>query len=173
MSFRRSVSIIDITSYDPSEWPAPVEVNVTGLSGVYVPEDPEPEFVSISDDNIAVVTLQENNAIVLIDIENQSVIDSFTAGSVNLVNIDTQDDGQILPVESKSNVVREPDGVTWMGQDYFATANEGDMLGGSRGFTIFNKGELRHRSIIFVSLLSTLNMAWLFSLFASRLRWNC
>ena len=30
---------------------------------------------------------------------------------------------------------------TWIQGGYFATANEGDMIGGSRGFTIFDSGE--------------------------------
>lgn len=32
---------------------------------------------------------------------------------------------------------REPDAVTWVGAR-IATANEGDLVGGSRGFSIFN-----------------------------------
>jgi hypothetical protein len=29
--------------------------------------------------------------------------------------------------------------IAWIGTDYFATADEGDLDGGSRGFTIYNK----------------------------------
>lgn len=47
----------------------PHVIDVTGLFGVDIPEDPEPEFVSINENNIAVVTLQENNGLVLIDLE--------------------------------------------------------------------------------------------------------
>jgi len=44
-------------------------------------------------------------------------------------------------------VPREPDGVTWMGNDYFATADEGDFIGGSRGFTIFTaQGDIVYTS---------------------------
>ena len=34
---------------------------------------------------------------------------------------------------------REPDSVAWIDADHFATANEGDMDGGSRGWTIFRQ----------------------------------
>lgn len=34
---------------------------------------------------------------------------------------------------------REPDAVKWIDDNHFATANEGDMDGGSRGWTIFHK----------------------------------
>lgn len=44
-------------------------VGMTGLFDVNFPEDPEPEFVSINENNMAVVTLQENNALVLINLE--------------------------------------------------------------------------------------------------------
>ena len=36
-------------------------------------------------------------------------------------------------------VPREPDAVTWIDDTHFATANEGDMDGGSRGWTIFSQ----------------------------------
>lgn len=40
-------------------------------------------------------------------------------------------------VNSASNIRREPDAVTWV-DSRIATANEGDLVGGSRGFSIFN-----------------------------------
>jgi len=43
------------------------------------------------------------------------------------------------PLVPVAQVPREPDGVTWMGTEYFATADEGDLHGGSRGFTIFSR----------------------------------
>ncbi len=122
----------------PSSWKKHV-VDVTGLSGVGIPEDPEPEYVAVNRDNIAVVTLQENNAIVLIDCETREVINSFTAGTVDLSYIDTEEEGVIDQSSSLTAVPREPDGVTWINKKYFATADEGDMDGGSRGFTIFDK----------------------------------
>jgi hypothetical protein len=87
---------------------------------------------------VGVVTFQENNAIALIDLETLEVLSSFTAGTVDLVNIDTEEEGIIDQYSSLDDVPREPDGVTFMGNDYFATADEGDLYGGSRGFTIFN-----------------------------------
>jgi len=54
-----------------NDW-EPNVVDVTGLDGVLFPEDPEPEFVSINSNNVAVITLQENNALVLIDLEVSS-----------------------------------------------------------------------------------------------------
>jgi hypothetical protein len=68
---------------DLSAWESHI-VDVTGLVGVDIPQDPEPEFVSINENNMAVVTLQENNALVLIDLEvreteiiNYSLINSY------------------------------------------------------------------------------------------------
>ncbi len=51
----------------PLAWGPPGVVNLTGLSA-YAPEDPEPEFVDINDRNEAVVTLQENNHVVIVDL---------------------------------------------------------------------------------------------------------
>lgn len=131
------VVVIDSKTKHPRNWRKNV-VDVTGLPGVGIPEDPEPEYVDVNGDNVAVVTLQENNAIVLIDLATLNVTNSFTAGTVDLENIDTEEEGVIDQTSSLEAVPREPDGVTWINTMYFATADEGDMDGGSRGFTIFD-----------------------------------
>ena len=132
------VVVIDSSNSDPSSWTKDI-IDVTDLEGVGIPEDPEPEFVSVNEDNIAVVTMQENNAIVLIDLETKTVIRSFSAGTVDLENIDTEEEGVIDQTSSLTNVPREPDGVVWISNNVFVTADEGDMDGGSRGFTVFSK----------------------------------
>ncbi|MCG8441274.1 MAG: esterase-like activity of phytase family protein, partial [Caulobacterales bacterium] len=131
------VVVVDIADADPANWTT-TNVDVTGLADV-APEDPEPEYIDINDDNVAVVTLQENNHIVLIDLATAGVTADFTAGAGDLAQVDAteEDPALILQTESLAGVVREPDGVTWINNAYFATADEGDMDGGSRGFTVF------------------------------------
>ncbi|CAJ1961319.1 unnamed protein product [Cylindrotheca closterium] len=130
------LQIVDCSSEDPTEWTA-TKVEMTGLDGVLYNSDPEPEFVSINSDNIAVVTLQENNGLVLVDLANAEIMESFSAGTTTVTNVDiTEED--IIEQNGSVTVPREPDGVTWIGTEYFATADEGDLDGGSRGFTIFD-----------------------------------
>ncbi|TPV97005.1 MAG: esterase-like activity of phytase family protein [Myxococcales bacterium FL481] len=133
--------IIDSSDADPANWAptATSPVDMTGLAG-YGPTDPEPEYVDINADNIAVVTLQENNHIVLVDVTNGQVTADFTAGTVDLTQVDVIEEEPALIDLSGSvdGVAREPDGVSWIGTDRFATADEGDLFGGSRGFTIFD-----------------------------------
>lgn len=131
--------VVDLTAAAPASWTLR-DVNLTGIATLY-PADPEPEFVDINADNIAVVTLQENNHIALVDLVTATVATHFTAGTVDMVNVDLTDNrpAVIKPFEVKNAQPREPDGVTWINKDYFATANEGDLNGGSRGFTVFNK----------------------------------
>lgn len=119
----------------PENWTLST-VGLTGLSA-FAPEDPEPEYVSINRFNVAAVTLQENNHIALVDLPTAQVIHHFPAGTVNLENVDTEDDGLLDPVGSLSDVPREPDAVAWLG-NWMVTANEGDLFGGSRGFSIFD-----------------------------------
>jgi hypothetical protein len=135
--------IVNSSSATPSAWTAS-DVNLTGLASLYS-ADPEPEYVDINSDNIAVVTLQENNHIVLVNLVTGTVVRHFTAGTVDLVNVDLTDDrpAVIKPTETQTGRMREPDGVSWINTEYFATANEGDLNGGSRGFTVFNtKGDV-------------------------------
>jgi hypothetical protein len=129
--------VVDLSGA-PSTWTT-TDVDLTGLDGAVEPTDPEPEFVDINSDNVAVVTLQENNAIAIVDLATATVMNSFSAGTVDLTQIDaTEEDAWISQTESLSDVPREPDGVTWLSTEYFVTADEGDWNGGSRGFTVFN-----------------------------------
>lgn len=113
-------------------------VDLTGLAEVGG-DDPEPEYVSINEDNRVAVTLQENNHIVIVDLATGDVTSHFSAGSVDLENVDLTDDGQVALTESAADVPREPDAVTWLDSDYLVTANEGDMDGGGRGVTVFDR----------------------------------
>ena len=85
-----SVDIVDIAAADPASW-AVRNVALTGLATLF-PEDPEPEYVDINADNIAVVTLQENNHLVLIDLTDGSIVNHFSAGAVDLNGVDTREE---------------------------------------------------------------------------------
>jgi hypothetical protein len=112
--------------------------DVTGLAEVG-PSDPEPEFVDVNGLGETVVTLQENNHLVVLDRDGK-VVSHFSAGSVTLENVDLTDErGALRFTETQADRKREPDAVKWIDDDHFATANEGDYEGGSRGWTIFNK----------------------------------
>ncbi|PJG86005.1 esterase-like activity of phytase family protein [Conservatibacter flavescens] len=130
--------IVDTQSDNPKDWTLR-KVALTGLSGIS-PEDPEPEYVSINENNVAAVTLQENNAIALIDLAKGEVLNHFSAGEVNLTQIDASEKKPLkIQLNDKlDKIPREPDGVVWLDTEHFATANEGDWKGGSRGFSIFN-----------------------------------
>ncbi len=115
-------------------------VTVTDLTGLaeIAPTDPEPEFVAINGRNQAVVTLQENNHIAVVDLTANKVMSHFSAGAVDLDGIDATRDGIISLTESKTGLRREPDAVAWLDDNRFVTANEGDYEGGSRGFSVFS-----------------------------------
>lgn len=133
-----SFVILDISDADPANWSAST-LDLTGLTDLF-PTDPEPEFVDINSDNIAVVTLQENNYLVLVDLSTGEVTNHFSAGTLSLTAIDTEEEDPALVslTDSQDDVPREPDGVAWINTQYFATADEGDLNGGSRSFTVFN-----------------------------------
>jgi len=115
------------------------KVDVTGLAGLVEPTDPEPEFVAINGLDEVAVTLQENNAIVIIDGKTGTITNSFSAGSATLDGIDTKKDGALKFTGKMEDVPREPDGIKWLDDNRLFVANEGDWKGGARGFTIFDK----------------------------------
>ncbi|CUH69780.1 hypothetical protein TL5118_03750 [Thalassovita autumnalis] len=113
-------------------------VDLTGLAAVDG-HDPEPEFVDINTKGEVVVSLQENNHMVVVA-KDGSILNHFSAGAVDLDGIDTKDErGALIFTDAQAQVAREPDAVKWLDDDHFATANEGDMDGGSRGWTLFHK----------------------------------
>lgn len=114
------------------------KIDMTGLAEIS-PEDPEPEFVDINGLGEIVLTMQENNEMVVVA-RDGTVLNHFSAGAVDLTEIDTIDERAALTfTDSQTGRLREPDGVQWIDDNHFAIANEGDMDGGSRGWTIFNK----------------------------------
>jgi len=143
-----ALQILDLAGA-PADWTLRT-VDLTGLADVAA-DDPEPEFVDINAADQAVVTLLENNHLVIVDLPTGEVVTHFSAGTVDLEGVDTEEEelgpqgnGLIELTGSLSGIRREPDAVTWIDEQRFATANEGDyedadgIEGGSRSFTIFN-----------------------------------
>lgn len=139
------VALIDIVD-GTLDCDSMIMADVTGLAEI-APEDPEPEFVDINALGETVVTMQENNHIVVLN-RDGSVASHFSAGSVDLEGIDATDERAALIFnESQPGRLREPDGIQWIDDMHVAMANEGDMDGGSRGWTIMSKtGELVYES---------------------------
>ena len=121
---------------DTATWTV-TKVALTGLAEV-APTDPEPEYVSINARDEAVVSLQENNHLAVVNLRTGKVVRHFPAGQVTVSEVDVKDDDQIT-LDGTITARREPDGVAWISDDLFATANEGDYEGGSRGWTIFHR----------------------------------
>ena len=145
-----SVQILDLVGAQPDGWTIrevaltsgtpekPDALPVLSEAGLDTPQDPEPEYVTINANNQLAVTLQENNGVVLIDLPSGEITKAFSAGSVDLKDIDVAEDGKLDPTGALQDVPREPDAIGWIQDRYLATANEGDWKGGSRGFTIFD-----------------------------------
>jgi len=131
-----SVFMVDLTAEGLIDCATARVANVTGLADI-APEDPEPEFISINSENEVVVTMQENNHIVVLSSAGE-VLSHFSAGEVTLEGVDTEEEGALV-FDQTITVPREPDSITWIDNTHFAMANEGDMDGGSRGWTIFSQ----------------------------------
>ena len=114
-----------------------VRIDLTGLATIGA-DDPEPEYLDVNAAGEIVVTLQENNHIVVIGADG-AVASHFNAGDVAVDGIDTRRDGRLSFTDAKAAVPREPDGISWIDGDHFAMTNEGDWNGGTRTWSIFRK----------------------------------
>lgn len=93
----------------------------------------EPEYITVSDDSkTAWVSLQENNAIAVLDVDSQKVTDIFPLGyvdhSVPGFALDLKSDSKINITNYPVRGLRQPDGISFFaagGKQYVVTANEG------------------------------------------------
>lgn len=111
-----------------------------------VAQDFEPEYITVSDDGKrAWVTLQENNALGVIDVQRAKIIDILPLGfkdhSLAGNELDASDlDGAITIRNWPILGMYQPDDIDdykFRGRTYLVTANEGD----SRGYDGFNEVE--------------------------------
>ncbi|MCZ2857221.1 hypothetical protein [Blastococcus sp. VKM Ac-2987] len=132
------LAVVDLKGA-PERWTVD-RVELTGLDGALHPEDPEPEYVDIDRRGVAAVTLQENNAVALVDLRTRTVVGSFSAGTVTRADADTSDDGTIA-FDDQFEAPREPDAIQWTPEGNLLTADEGDLAAepsGGRGWTVFS-----------------------------------
>ena len=137
------LAVVDLEG-EPTRWKAR-QVDLRGLPGTRFPTDPEPEYVTINDRGTAAVTLQENNAVALVDLGRGRVTGSFSTGAVTQP-ADLTDDGRVSFTEQLTGARREPDGISWTPQGRLITADEGDydvdltdgQFVGGRGWTVFD-----------------------------------
>lgn len=130
------VVIVDLVG-SPADWRTR-RVDLTHVPDLF-PGDPEPEYLDINEANMAAVSLQENNHIAVIDLASGAVVRDFSAGTVILNQVDNNENDLIEPTATLTRLRREPDGLVWTSLNTLATADEGDLEGGSRGFTLFGK----------------------------------
>ncbi len=131
------LSVVELRG-GPDSWRID-QVPLTGLAGAAFADDPEPEFVDVNRGNVAAVTLQENNAVALVDLRSRRVVGSFSAGTVTQA-ADTDEDGAVV-FDDILTAPREPDAVQWTPEGNLLTADEGDLApepGGGRGWTVFS-----------------------------------
>lgn len=120
--------------------------------GATVAQDLEPEYIAVSEDGkTAYVTLQENNAIAVVDIATARVLDvrglGFKDHSVAGMGLDASDEDGLLNTNSGTPAIRiqpypvkgmyQPDGIAAYsvdGQTWLITANEGDARADWPGF---------------------------------------
>jgi DNA-binding beta-propeller fold protein YncE len=120
--------------------------------------DPQPELVDITGDGrTAIVSLQENNAIAVIDLATATVTRYIDAGTSSHARADLASNNEVAFAGPGFVGQLQPDGVCLLSDGrHFVTANEGDtangafapgVLSGGRGFSVFTvDGERVHDS---------------------------
>ncbi len=129
-----TVTTADFTAFNGQE-DALRDAGVRIFPGKTVAEDLEPEYIAVSPDGTtAFVTLQENNAVAVVDIATATVTDILPLGvkdhSLPGQGLDTSDRDNGIFIDTAPVVgMYMPDAIASYeadGQTYFVTANEGD-----------------------------------------------
>jgi DNA-binding beta-propeller fold protein YncE len=142
-----SVQVVTIDAAEPSA--SPVQTIALALDVGNNQSDPQPEYVGLSrDGTMAVVSLQENNALAVIDlaVSPPRVLRFIDAGVVQYLVADLIEDDEVVFAGAGAQARREPDGVCVLPDGrHVVTANEGDtntddfvagQLSGGRSFSI-------------------------------------
>ena len=125
---------LDFTAFDSSLNDL-IAAGVRIFPGKSVSEDVEPEYIAVSADGaFAFVTLQENNAVAVVDISNEEILDILPLGtkdhSVDGNGFDASDRDDAINIQTHPVLgLYMPDSIASYdadGQTYFVTANEGD-----------------------------------------------
>ncbi len=124
-------TVVDFTAFD-SQRDQLAEAGIVLKKGSAPSVDLEPEYIAVSGGK-AYVTLQENNAIAVLDIESQAFEGVYSAGfedhSTTAIDLDKKDDAYDPQTYESLLGIRMPDGIaafTVEGTTYLVTANEGD-----------------------------------------------
>lgn len=127
----RESTVVDFSAFD-SQRDQLAEDGIVLKKGSAPSEDLEPEYIAVSGGK-AYVTLQENNAIAVLDIESQTFEGVYSAGfedhSTTAIDLDKKDDAYAPKTHESLLGIRMPDGIaafTVEGATYLVTANEGD-----------------------------------------------
>ena len=128
-----SVKNIGFTAYDSTEArQALTEAGIVLKKGANPSADFEPEYIAAGND-VAYVTLQEANAIAVLDLNKKEITGIYSAGyedySTVAVDIDKKDEAYSPKTYESLRGIRMPDGIalyTVGSVDYLVTANEGD-----------------------------------------------
>ncbi|WP_177325970.1 choice-of-anchor I family protein [Nannocystis exedens] len=145
-----SVSVIDISGGVENVLPADVktadftgftlmnldpDVRLFGPNADSPAQNLEPEYVAISGDSLtAFVTLQENNALAVVDLATGQVTDvhalGFKAWNSGAKLDPSDEDGAAALVDAPVRGMYQPDAIAWFtidGEAFLLTANEGDV----------------------------------------------
>ncbi|MDD5944464.1 MAG: choice-of-anchor I family protein [Clostridia bacterium] len=122
---------VDFTGFD-NKRDELVENNIVLKKDTAPSVDLEPEYIAVAD-GMAYVTLQEANAIAVLDVENKEFTGIYSCGfedySEVKVDIDKKDEKYDPKTYESLRGIRMPDGITTFtadGTTYLVTANEGD-----------------------------------------------
>jgi hypothetical protein len=116
-----------------------------GIPGVNFGADPQPEFVAIHpNQREAAVTLQENNAVAVIDIADPGApkIKNIFCAGISARRADLKNDGRV-DFDEDYRGRREPDGIAYVtvgNETYLALANEGDTSLKTFGDGVYSGG---------------------------------
>lgn len=119
--------LLNDLSGDPAHWPvASSAIKLDQRSGLQHRGDPRPDQIAYSPNGRAIaITLPYNDGVSIVQASDGGRIRAISAGTANVVGVDTKDDGAINLTDNLWTQPRQPTGVAWIDNSHLASSSPG------------------------------------------------
>ncbi|MDA0179519.1 hypothetical protein OJ997_04360 [Solirubrobacter phytolaccae] len=146
-----SVIVLDMLGREVADWTTrqialPARDDARWLKPLGVTLKLQPEYIDVRADNVALVSVQDQNAFALVDLVSGTVQKVLDAGSIDTTTFKEREQFGAWDWTAPAKAPRMPDGVAWLPDGkHFLAANEGEKDFFSDGARAIDQGAITRK----------------------------